>query len=49
MITETMDGATARAIWQNGRWFADYKWRCKKIGEDRYRVTTNYTIKHFLC
>ena len=41
-MTYVMDHDELLALWQNARWFAGVRLRWKKIGEDRYRVTTNY-------
>jgi hypothetical protein len=42
MTTYYVDKETAMAIWRNAHWFADYKFSSRKLGDDRYAVTTDY-------
>jgi hypothetical protein len=42
MTTRIMTTEQLETTIINGRWFAGFKARWKKLGTDSYRVTTNY-------
>jgi hypothetical protein len=37
-----VDQEAMLAIWANATWVADYQFSSKRLGDDRYRVTTDY-------